>query len=117
MLSLLSEPERIEVRSKLSSCHDCTADLSKCSSTGPNIPVYRYGCRVVVIFASVTVSVTVPAAVFQVEPASGPKLVWRSQPLHRKSASLHLSPPIFMSSLAPPGARAEPERELAVQVF
>ena len=36
-------------------------------------------------------------------PEGGGEVHWRSEPLDRESASLHLSPPNFMSSLAPPG--------------
>ena len=58
----------------------------------PNVPVCPYGCRGMAIVASFP-------AVF----GPSPKGVWRSEPLDWESASLHLSTPIFLSSLAPPG--------------
>ena len=58
----------------------------------PNIPVCPYGCRGMAVVASFP-------AVF----GPCPKGVWRSEPLDWESASLHLSTPIFLSSLAPPG--------------
>ena len=51
----------------------------------PNVPVCRFGCRVVVIFASVPDGF-----------GPGPKMVWRSEPLDREFASLHLSPLRFL---------------------
>ena len=67
----------------------------------PNVPVCRFGCRVVVIFASVPDGF-----------GPGPKMVWRSEPLDREFASLHLSPLRFLClPLRRLEARAEQELE------